>query len=188
MRSIASRSRALPSAERWDRPRTRVSMRDGFQPGGFAQGPDEKCGRAGNVAGFGRRKVAPAAVVSVNSTLLAESTRRVGTAWPVDGCNGEYGLRKALEIIARCESATSDSLASSSLRGVETTFHRSERTTRPAEGNARLNSLTGRGQSPFRQRVVGKLCWQVGAGELLNRWLRTVLSRGPRTVWSEGTW
>ena len=95
MRSIASWRRALPSADRCDRPSTRVSMRAGFQPGGLAQGPDEKCGRAGNVDGFGRRKVAPAAVVSVNSTLLAESTRRVGTAWPDAGSNGDCGIGKA---------------------------------------------------------------------------------------------
>jgi hypothetical protein len=72
-----------------------MSMRAGFQPGGLAQGPDEKCGRAGNVEGLGRRNVAPAAAVSVNSTLLAESTRRVGTAWPVDRSNGDCGIGKA---------------------------------------------------------------------------------------------
>jgi hypothetical protein len=41
------------------------------QPGGLAQGPEEKKGRAGSAAGR-----------STKFTLLAESTRRVGTAWP----------------------------------------------------------------------------------------------------------
>jgi hypothetical protein len=72
-----------------------VSIREAFQPGGLAQGPDEKCGRAGKVYGFGRRKVAPAVAVSVNSTLLPESTRRVGTAWPEAGSNGDCGIGKA---------------------------------------------------------------------------------------------
>jgi len=72
-----------------------MSMSDGLQPGGFAHGPDEKWGRAGNVFGFGRRNCAPSVAVSVNSTLLAESTRRVGTAWPDAGSNGDCGIGKA---------------------------------------------------------------------------------------------
>jgi hypothetical protein len=44
----------------------------GDQPGRLAHGPEEKCGRAGRTAGG----------VFVNVTLLSESTRRVGTAWP----------------------------------------------------------------------------------------------------------
>ena len=39
----------------------------------------------GSVVGFRHAQVAPAAAVSVNVTLLAESTRRVGTAWPGAG-------------------------------------------------------------------------------------------------------
>ena len=62
----------------------RVSIWSEFQPGGLAQGPDEKCGRAGRVAGWFN-----------NLTLLAESTRRVGTAWPADGFKRQCGERKA---------------------------------------------------------------------------------------------
>ena len=49
----------------------RVKSLSGVQPGGLAQGPDEKRGRAGS-----------GGLVVVIQTLLAESTRRVGTAWP----------------------------------------------------------------------------------------------------------
>ena len=57
--------------------------RSGHQPGGFAQGPDEKYGRAGGVglAGAG----CAGGDVSLILTLLTESTRRVGTAWPEGG-------------------------------------------------------------------------------------------------------
>jgi len=47
------------------------------QPGGLAQGPEEKKGRAGSALGR---------VTKI--TLLAESSRRVGTAWPDAGSNG----------------------------------------------------------------------------------------------------
>jgi len=88
-----------------------MSMSDGLQPGGFAHGPDEKWGRAGNVVGFGRRNCAPAVAVSVNSTLLAESTRRVGTAWPVAGFSDECGLCKAAGILLLCGAQQPDSHA-----------------------------------------------------------------------------
>jgi hypothetical protein len=61
----------------------------------LAQGPDEKNGLAGLMSGLARRTMAPAAATSVNLTLLAESTRRVGTAWPADGSTGLSGARKA---------------------------------------------------------------------------------------------
>ena len=61
------------------------------QPGGLAQGPEEKCGRAGRTAGG----------VFVNITLLAESTRRVGTAWPAAGCSGNAANGKCA--ILHCE-------------------------------------------------------------------------------------
>ena len=83
MRSIASANRALPSAERCDRPRTRVSILPSDQPGGFGQGPEEKLGCAGIRAGR-----------SVKITLLAESARRVGTAWPADSLRGGCGIRE----------------------------------------------------------------------------------------------
>ena len=58
-----------------------MSSRLSDQPGGFGQGPEEKEGRAGTRAGL----------VVVNFTLLAESSRRVGTAWP-DGRCKDRGL------------------------------------------------------------------------------------------------
>jgi hypothetical protein len=52
----------------------------------LAQGPDEKCGRAGRTVGL------------VNTiTLLAESTRRVGTAWPAAGFSWEYSEAKRMK-------------------------------------------------------------------------------------------
>jgi hypothetical protein len=57
---------------------------DKSQPGGFAQGPDEKYGRAGRLKGR-----------STKTTLLAESTRRVGTAWPNAVSKRDCGARKA---------------------------------------------------------------------------------------------
>ncbi len=46
--------------------------------------------RAGGTdCGLGARR--PRGLTSVNSTLLAESTRRVGTAWPAAGSNGWPG-------------------------------------------------------------------------------------------------
>jgi hypothetical protein len=92
VRSIASTSLALPTDPRWERPSADVSSFSALQPGGLAQGPDEKFARFGFVWGFAPLSIgrgsAMAAVVSVNVTLLAESTRRVGTAWPGAGCNG----------------------------------------------------------------------------------------------------
>ena len=169
MRSIASCRRAFPSAERCDLPSELVSISPGVQPGGFAQGPDEKCGRAGNVAGFGRRNVAPAAVVSVNATLLPESTRRVGTAWPEAGSNGDCGIGKAkakISPVALLERVIRPSFLST--RAPESSLHRAERTIRPATRNIRLNSLTPRGQSSLRQRVVGKSTGKWGLGSSFN--------------------
>jgi hypothetical protein len=50
--SIANLRRALPSLARCDRPRNALSIILEDQPGRFAQGPEEKCGRAGRPAGF----------------------------------------------------------------------------------------------------------------------------------------
>src|SRR5881392_2438674 len=88
-------SRALPSLERCERPSTSVASFSADHPGGLAQGPDEKKGRAGWVTGFAARTGAPASAVSVNSTLLTESTRRVGTAWAGGASKPECGDRKA---------------------------------------------------------------------------------------------
>ena len=53
--SIAWPSRALPSFERCERPSDPIASFSGAQPGGFAQGPEEKKGRAGRASGFGVR-------------------------------------------------------------------------------------------------------------------------------------
>ena len=77
-----------------------VSSLSALQPGGLAQGPDEKW-----VGPVGSR-VRPAQVAPSGSchqlTLLAESTRRVGTAWPAAGCKRHCGSGKAAEF-RRCE-------------------------------------------------------------------------------------
>src|SRR3954467_15751040 len=91
---MASASFALPRVPRCERPSAEVSSLPGLQPGGLAHGPDEKLGRCGFVRGLAGRTSAPAAVASVNVALLAESTRRVGTAWPVDGCKDRRASRK----------------------------------------------------------------------------------------------
>src|SRR5579864_1666033 len=85
---MASASFAFPVPERCDRPSAEVSSLLALQPGGLAHGPDEKFGRSGFVRGFAGRTSAPAAMASLNVTLLAESSRRVGTAWPGAGCSG----------------------------------------------------------------------------------------------------
>jgi hypothetical protein len=66
----------------------------------LAQGPEEKYGRLGFVAGLAGRNVAPAAAVSVNVSLLAESARRVGTAWPAAVFREECGDGKAAQRFA----------------------------------------------------------------------------------------
>ena len=51
--SIAWPRRALPSFERCERPSEPIASFSGAQPGGFAQGPEEKKGRAGRVRRLG---------------------------------------------------------------------------------------------------------------------------------------
>src|SRR5215472_2365216 len=85
---MASPSFAFPIVPRCERPSAEVSSLSTLQPGGLAHGPDEKFGRLGFRGGFAGRTSAPAAITSVNVTLLPESSRRVGTAWPGAGCNG----------------------------------------------------------------------------------------------------
>ena len=94
MRSIASASTALPTLPRCERPKARWLSRSGLQPGGFAHGPDEKWGLAGRICGIMRRAGAPTSTASVTQSLLPESSRRVGTAWPADGSNGGSERRK----------------------------------------------------------------------------------------------
>ncbi len=50
--SMAWPSRALPSFERCERPSDPSARCSGPQPGGLAQGPEEKKGRAGRTSGF----------------------------------------------------------------------------------------------------------------------------------------
>src|SRR5690606_12702525 len=85
IRSMQYCRRALPSFERCERPSDSVLSFSGDQPGGFAQGPEEKNGRAGLRAGSG---------YSVIKTLLAESSRGVGTAWPAGRNRGVAGQVK----------------------------------------------------------------------------------------------
>ena len=133
MRSIASASRALPSAERWERPSTRVSILSSDQPGGFGQGPDEKLGRAGFRAGRG----------VVNVTLLAESARRVGTAWPTGRCKGVPVLRKRFVKDSRTLAQFAQSCVD---EAPFASTHRKEPTTRPAGAPPWLNLLTIRSE------------------------------------------
>src|SRR4051794_36238911 len=70
VRSTASTIFFLPSLDRWDRP-TAASLRaSGVQPGRFAQGPDEKSGRAGRAFGF------------IIPLSLTEELHSGGGAWP----------------------------------------------------------------------------------------------------------
>ena len=83
-----SASFAYPIVHRCERPSVEVSSLVSLQRGGLAHGPDEKFGRSGFIRGSAGRTSAPAAIASLNVTLLAESSRRVGTAWPGAGCSG----------------------------------------------------------------------------------------------------
>ena len=49
---MTSLRRALPSLARCERPRNALSSFARDQPGRLAQGPEEKCGLAGRLAGF----------------------------------------------------------------------------------------------------------------------------------------
>src|SRR4029078_12667198 len=87
---------------RSERPRADRCSDCGDQPGGFAQGPDEKNGRFGFVGGFAAaRNAAPAISVSVTITLLAESARRVVTEVPGAVSKEECGGGKAARKIRR---------------------------------------------------------------------------------------
>src|SRR4249919_80924 len=92
---MVSASLALPIVPRCERPSAEMSSFWGAQPGGLAQGPDEKYGLVGLMAGFARRNSALVSVSVVNVTLLAESSRRVGTAWPAAASKEECGGGKA---------------------------------------------------------------------------------------------
>ena len=86
--SIAWPSRALPSFERCERP----SDADGELGGGPARRLGAGAGREIRARAGRTRRLRQQ--VSHVTTLLAESTRRVGTAWPVDGLRGQCGCRK----------------------------------------------------------------------------------------------
>jgi hypothetical protein len=72
---MTSFRRALPGLERCERPRIAEERFSGLQPGRLAQGPEEKFGRAGRMAGLER-------VVTAMSPILADGQRPVGRAWP----------------------------------------------------------------------------------------------------------
>ena len=67
----------LSELQRCERPREPVASFDGDQPGGLAQGPEEKNGRAGRSSGL-----------AFDIRLSSERARRVGTAWPSDALRG----------------------------------------------------------------------------------------------------
>jgi hypothetical protein len=85
--------------------------------------------------GLGARS-ACAATASVNVTLLAESSRRVGTAWPGAVCKGECGAGKAAVKDSRCESQTIDAALHNSLNLLESGSRNSR--------VERFTALTGR--------------------------------------------
>src|SRR5205085_4738988 len=82
---------------RCDRPSPDVSSLPALQPGGLAHGPDEKYGLAGRIWGLAWdcARAPSTAWLVVKLTLLAESSRRVGTAWPGAGSKAESGVSKA---------------------------------------------------------------------------------------------
>ena len=80
----------LAELARCERPRTPVSSLSGLQPGGLAQGPEEKCGRAGRAA---------ASVVShikLSSQRARAALGRRGPLPAVSGnvANARRGFRK----------------------------------------------------------------------------------------------
>ena len=173
MRPIASWSRAFPTVPRCDRPRAEVSSAWADHPGGLAQGPDEKYGRFGFVAGLAGRNVAPAAAVSVNVSILAESARRVGTAWPAAVSREECGDGKAARKIRRrlrgtrryCAAQQVEIPRIASADAPDSSVHRAHRTTHPAQSNRRLNSLTIRKQCCRHRLAAGNSrAWARGWG------------------------
>ena len=126
---------AEPSAVRAAE-RLGVSSRLGLQPGGLAQGPEEKYGRRdgfGSWPAHGRASFGS----SVNSTLLAESTRRVGTAWPAAASKRRMRQdARQRERFSRCCAAQQLEFARIRPRNeLGCTAHRAQRTSRPANGN-----------------------------------------------------
>ena len=172
MRSIASWSRAFPSDERCDRPSESRRSRSSAQPGGFGQGPEEKEGLAGRVAGLVRCDAASVGGMVDKTTLLAESTRRVGTAWPARRCSdrgalGKPGGEQRFGLArGRNEKMFPRKLGSS--RHFSTT-HRSIQPFRPVDVRLWLNLLTKTGEfHPRHERGVFS-AYAVGAGDLLHR-------------------
>ena len=96
---------ALPIAPRCERPSARVSSIVGRPARRLGAGAGREIGSGGFGCGFAGARSAPAATASVNVTLLAESSRRVGTAWPVAGFKGECGARQGGAKDFACNSA-----------------------------------------------------------------------------------
>ena len=130
---------ALPSAPRCERPSARCRAVRATSPAAWRRGRTRNMG-AGRVGGFAARTRAPAAVVSVNITLLAESSRRVGTAWPGAGSNGWIAAAaRRRERFAHAAAAQQLEFARIRLpRGANRTIHRSYSATRPGERNAKV--------------------------------------------------
>src|SRR4028119_2093189 len=73
-------SRALPMLLRWERPRLSVGSAAAVQPGGLAQGPEEKEGRCGRTSGFR----------FVMFVSPSREQHRVGAVWPAAGVAHPY--------------------------------------------------------------------------------------------------
>ena len=152
VRSIASARRALPivdavrAAERCACRACRATSRAAWR-----RGRKKRTGRAGLRAGGGE---------SIISTLLAESTRRVGTAWPADRSSGRTRRKRARRVVKdsrRCTSVIGRFRpASLDLRQHSSTVHRSERTVRPAEAELEVEFVNQAGVSfALASRAVG---------------------------------
>src|SRR4051794_8149324 len=59
-----------------------MCSRLGLQPGGLAQGSDEKYGRLGLLAGFDRRRVAPVSAISVIQLSSQRARAALGRRGP----------------------------------------------------------------------------------------------------------
>ena len=94
--SMASFSRALPSLERCERPISALSRAWGVHPGRLAQGPEEKFGFAGLIAGF--------ASVVIAATL-SDGEPLVGEGWPaagdMAGCPRRQGFIRSRPSVGR---------------------------------------------------------------------------------------
>ena len=87
---IASDRRALPIVLRCERPRLSRLRAEGFQPGRLAQGPLEKCGRAGRTFGM--------FVNGLSSQRARAALGRRGPPPPIETCRGGSSALSAGEV------------------------------------------------------------------------------------------